>query len=87
MIRTANRAHRAVPAQKPASSVPAEVEMRVEAILTADEDHTFTGDVEHAIGAGAGKLLGAAGVKPLIPKDRFLLAGVEFAVPVGLTRK
>ena len=65
----------------------AKVEMCVEPVLGANEDDALACDVEYAIGSGLAQRVGPAGVKPLVPKDRLLLASIEARVPVRLPRK
>jgi len=88
MVWTADcAAHDALAAEQPASAMPAEVQMRVQPVLAADEDDAFTRHVEHTIGAHTRYLLCSAGVKPLVPKNRFSFARKECLVPIRGPRK
>ncbi len=57
VVRTANRAaHDALAAEQPAAAMAAEVEMRVQPVVAANDDDALAGHVEHAICAGAVEL-------------------------------
>jgi hypothetical protein len=88
VIRAANRAaNDALPAEQPASAVPAKIEMRDEAVAIANKDDALAGYVELAIRAHLTELLDAPHAEPLIPEDCALLAREIFGVPIRLARE